>query len=301
MRIIITGGTGLIGRSLVSNLAKDYEVVVLSRSPEKHQQNMPSSVKLVQWDAATAAGWGELADGAFAIINLAGAGIADKRWSEERKQLLLVSRLSAGRAVVEAVTQAEQKPKVVMQASAVGYYGDRGDEILTERSTAGNDFPAQISVPWEQSTASVADMGVRHIIIRTGIVLSTKGGALPKLTLPYNFFAGGPMGDGTQWMPWIHLEDEIRAIRFLMEDADAEGVYNLCAPAPVMNKVVAQKLGLVMDRPALVKAPAFALKLALGEMSAVVLHGQRVIPERLIAEGYKFRFSDVETALRDLI
>lgn len=301
MRIIITGGTGLIGKPLSAELAKDYEVVVLSRSPERHKDDMPSGVKLLKWDAKTAEGWGELVDGAFAVINLAGAGIADARWSEPRKELIMQSRLNAGRAVVEAIAAAETKPKVLLQASAVGYYGDRGDERLTERSSAGTGFAAEVCVPWEASTAEVEAMGVRRVILRTGIVLSMQGGALPKLTLPFQFFAGGPLGDGSQWMPWIHIDDQVHAMRHLMEDKEAAGPYNIVAPAPVPNRQMAQKVGIVMGKPTILPAPSFALKLVLGEMSAVVLDGQRALPERLSKQGYRFRYADVETALRALI
>ena len=300
MRVIVTGGTGLIGKPLVAELAKSYEVVVLSRSPEKHSSSMPSGVKMVKWDGMTTAGWGELVDGAYGIINLAGAGIADARWSKARKELIIDSRVNAGRAVVDAVRDAAVKPKVVLQSSAIGFYGDRGDEILTERSSAGSDFTAEVCIPWEQSTAEVAEMGVRHVIMRTGIVLSMRGGALPRLMLPINL-AGGKLGDGTQWMSWIHIGDEVAAICALLADAESEGIYNLTAPNPLQNRRVVQKIAMVMGKLALFPAPAFAIKAALGEMSDVVLKGQRVIPERLVKQGYSFRFTDIETALRDII
>lgn len=300
-RVIITGGTGLIGKPLSANLAKDYEVVVLSRNPDKYKDAMPAGVKLVAWDAKTAEGWGDLVNGAFAIINLAGAGIADGRWTAERKDLILQSRLDAGKAVLEAVTQASDKPTVVVQASGVGFYGNRGDEQLTERSQAGSGYVTDVCVPWEASTAPVAEMGVRHVIARTGIVLTTKGGALPKLMLPFQLYVGGGLGDGAQWMSWIHIDDQVLALRHLMEHPEAQGAFNFTAPTPIPNRLMTQKLGIVMDKPVLVSAPAFGLRLALGEMSDVVLHSQRALPEKLTKSGYKFRYTDVETALRDLI
>ncbi len=301
MRIIITGGSGLIGRNLASNLSDSYEVVVLSRNPDQQRAKLPSSVKLVAWDGKSAEGWGELADGAHAIVNLAGAGIADKRWSEKRKQEIVSSREQAGQAVLEAVTQAKNKPSLVMQASASGYYGDRGAEVLTERSTQGSDFPAQLCGSWEQSTQAVQEMGVRHVVIRTGIVFSMAGGALPKLVKPFELYVGGRLGDGSQWVPWIHIEDHVAAMRYLLEDEDAQGVYNLVSPTPVTNRTVTQKIGIVMDRPGIFSAPGFILKFALGDMSEILLGGQRVLPERLDKQGFPFRYSDVETALRDLL
>lgn len=301
MRVIITGGTGLIGRALTANLVDRYEVVILSRDPQAQRADLPPGARLVGWDAKSAAGWGHLADGAFAIINLAGAGIADGRWTAARKALIVNSRVQAGQAVVEAVHAAAVKPQVVVQASAVGYYGPRSDEFLNEASAPGSDWTAGVVKAWEPATAEVEALDVRRVVARIGVVLSKEGGALPKLLLPFKFFAGGPLGSGEQWISWIHLDDVVRAIRFLMENPQASGPYNLSAPTPVTNRVMVNKIGLVLERPALVPAPALALKLALGEMSSVVLDGQRVLPQRLTAEGFAFRFSDVETALRDLL
>ena len=302
MRVIITGGTGLIGKQLASNLSDQYEVVVLTRSPEKQQNSMPSAIKLVRWDGKSTDGWGELADGAFAIINLAGAGIADKRWTDARKKLIIDSRVNAGHAVVAAVEQATQKPQVVLQASAVGYYGNqRGDEILTEQSAIGQGFTAEVSAPWEASSKAVEAMNVRRVVLRTGIVLSKHGGALPQMSLPFKFFVGGKLGDGKQWMPWIHIADQVAAMRFLLEDSSADGVFNLTAPEPVTNQAMTQKIGTVLKRPAFFSVPRFMLQLLLGEMADIVVEGQRAIPQRLLAQGYQFQYDDVETALRAVL
>lgn len=306
MRILITGGTGLIGQSLTSRLATDgHEVIVLSRSPETKRDLVPAA-QVVGWDAETAEGWGHLADGAGAIVNLAGTnlggkGFPPKRWTPERKESILQSRLKAGCAVVEAVERAAQKPGVVVQASAVGYYGPRGDEILLESSPPGDDWQARVCVAWEESTAPVEEMGVHRAITRSGVVLSDKGGAFPMLLIPFKLFVGGPMGSGEQWMSWIHIEDEVRAIQYLIENQDASGVYNLMAPNPVRNRTMAKAIGGVMRRPSFIPVPGPALRLALGEVSTTVLDGQRAVPENLRAEGFAFRYTEPEQAVKDLL
>lgn len=305
MRVIITGGTGLIGSALAKNLAADgHEVIALSRDPAKH--TFPQGVNGVAWDSKTAVGWGHLADGADAIVNLAGApiagtGLLPSRWTEERKRRIRQSRIDAGTAVTEAVAAATNKPKLVIQSSGIDYYGDvHSDKLITETSPNGSGFLADVTMAWENSTAGVEAMGVRRVIIRTGIVLSLDSGALPITVLPFKFFAGGPLGSGEQWWPWIHLDDEVRAIRFLLEDGSASGPYNLCAPNPLKNKDFAKKIGQVMNRPAFFPTPAFALKLGLGEIAAIVLDGRRAIPQKLQSEGFDFKFPTAEAALRDL-
>ncbi len=301
MRIIITGGTGLIGRQLAGSLLQDnHEVIVLTRTPDR-RSGLPASVRVVGWDGRSAAGWGQYADGAGAIVNLAGAGIADSRWSEQRKREIVESRVNAGKAVVEAVQAATNKPSVVIQSSAVGYYGSRGSELLSEESAPGNDFLADVCIDWEKSTEAVEALGVRRPVIRTGIVLSTEGGALPKMLLPFKFFAGGKLGDGRQYFPWIHMADEVGAIRFLMDTAQASGPFNLAAPNPPSNAAFVKAVGEAMGRPSAVPAPGFALKAAFGEMSTVLLDGQRAEPKRLLALGYRFRFTDPVAAVRDVL
>lgn len=307
MRIVIAGGTGLIGRALAGELAPHgHEVVVLSRSPER-AWGVPSGVRVERWDARTADGWGHLASGAGAIVNLAGynlagAGFLPSRWTPERKRLIRDSRVQAGRAIVQAVESAEIKPGAVIQASGVGYYGSCGDELISETSPPGDDFLAQLAhTNWEPSTAAVEEMGVRRAIIRTGAVLDASEGALPRLALPFRLFVGGPFGNGKQWMSWIHIQDEVGAIRFLIEDEQAQGPFNLVSPGPLTNAQFARVLGRVMGRPSLIPVPAFAMRLAFGEVTGVLLEGQRAIPERLLALGFQFRFPDAEAALRDLL
>lgn len=306
MHVIITGGTGFIGRALAADLAgAGYEVSLLSRNPVR-ATGLPAGVRAAQWDGRTAAGWGRLADGALAIVNLAGenlsgGGFPPARWTPERKELIRRSRLDAGAAVTAAVTAAQVKPRVVIQSSGIGHYGSRDDKTLTEADGPGADFLAQLTVAWEASTAAVADQGVRHVSIRTGVVLSPEEGALKQLLLPFKLYAGGPMGSGRQGFSWIHPADEVAAIRFLIENERASGPFNLCAPTPLSNAEFARALGKVLRRPAWLPVPGFALKLALGEVASMVLDGQRALPQRLLDLGFRFRFSDAESALRDLL
>ena len=307
MRVLITGGTGLIGRALSENLIADgHEVIVLTRSPGR-ALGLPDGVQAEGWDARTAQGWGHLVDGADAIVNLAGSSIAGQgffpsRWTHEQRRLIRESRLNASRAVVEAVAQAEQKPRVLIQASGVGYYGHRGDEPLTEEAEPGEDWAAKFTAEeWEPSTAPVEEMGVRRVVIRTGVVLSTEDGALPRLLLPFRLFVGGPMGSGKQWVSWVHLEDTARAIRFLIENEKARGAINISAPNPVPNGKLAKSIGKAMGRPSWFPIPGFALRLAFGEVAEVVLEGQRAVPERLLDLGFEFQFPAAEAAMKDLL
>jgi uncharacterized protein len=300
MRVVITGGSGLIGRALVSDLsAAGYETVVLSRWPER-VGGLPAGARAVGWDGASAAGWGELAAGA-AIVNLAGANLAAGRWTVRRKRLLSESRLRATAAVVAVAGAVEPRPAVLLQSSAVGYYGPTGDEPIAEEHAPGDDFLSRLCVAWEDASGGVEEAGVRRVLLRTGVVLATEGGALPKMALPFRLFAGGPVGDGRQWLAWIHLADMVGAMRFLLESDEARGAFNLSAPTPVTNRDLAHALGRVLHRPSILPTPAFALRLALGEMASVLLTGQRAVPQRLLAAGYRFRFTDLEAALADLL
>jgi len=306
MRVIITGGTGLIGKALANSLAKDgHEIIVLSRNPNK-TSGLPAGARVEHWDGRTANGWGHLADGAGALVNLAGESIAGegfppKRWTPERRQRIRDSRINAGQAVVEAVKAAANKPGVLIQASAVGHYGPRGAEDITEQHPAGSDFLADVTQTWEASTEAVEQMGVRRAIIRTGIVLSTKGGVLPMLSLPFKLFVGGKIGSGDQQMPWIHIDDEVAAIQYLMNTPSASGVYNLTAPEPLSNAQLATALGRAMGRPSFFPTPGFPFKLAFGELGDVLLlKGQRAVPARLQEAGFQFHYPEAEGALKDL-
>lgn len=300
MRIVITGGTGLIGRALSADLSSDqHDVIVLSRDPGSAPE-MPPHVRLVAWDARSAAGWADLAEGADAIVNLAGASL-NRRWTPRNKRIIRESRLNAGRAVVEAVEQAAQPPRVVIQASGTGGYGPRGDDVITEEADLGSGFLGRTAADWEASTEPVEDRGVRRPIVRSSVVLSSEGGAFPLMALPFRLFVGGPLGSGKQWFPWIHMEDEVRAIRFLIQNEAASGPFNLTAPNPVTNAQFSRMLGEVMRRPSFFRVPAFAVRLVLGEMSTVVLTGQRALPQRLIELGFAFHYPRLKPALRALV
>jgi len=301
MKIIVAGGTGFIGSALVNALLPEkHEIIVLSRAPEKIKLTHPA-IQLVKWDGKTGDGWARYADGADALVNLAGEPIAPLPWFGERKIKIRASRVDAGHALVDAVRQTRNKPRVLVQASAVGYYGLRGDDMLTEDASPGDDYLAQVCVAWENSSSAVEAQGVRRAIYRTGLVLARRGGILPLMALPFQFFIGGRVGDGKQWMSWIHLADEIAAIKTLIQNENARGAFNLVAPNPTRNADFSKALGNALARPSAFPTPAFALKLPFGEMAELLLlGGQRVAPQRLTQLGFQFRFPTIEATLQDV-
>lgn len=302
-RIIITGATGFVGRPLSIELSRaGYEVVVLSRRRSDAETAVAGSVKTVRWDGITAAGWSETADGALAIVNLAGDNIGAGRWTTGKKRRILDSRLNAGRAVTEAIRAARQRPQVLIQASGVGYYGDRGDELLDESSSNGSGFLAHVARQWEQSVRGAESLGVRLAVIRLGVVVGAGGGVMSRLMPPFRFFVGGHPGSGRQWLPWVHIDDVIGVVRFLVESGDCQGPFNVTVPEPTLSKDFYDQLGRAMHRPAIFPMPAFALKLALGEMATeLLLPSTRAVPKKLIEAGYKFKFSDPATAFSDIL
>lgn len=304
MKVIITGGTGLIGRALARSLVPDgHEVVVLTRNPDQKRPQLPDEVRMVQWDAATAQGWAGEVEDAAVIINLAGETIGPEAglWTEGRRRRILESRVNATTAVVEAIRGAKQKPGLLLQGSAVGYYGTHSDEIITEGAPAGNDFLAGVVKQWETASDPVEAEGVRRVISRTGVVFAESGSTLDIIALPFKMFVGGPLGSGSQYLPWIHIDDLVGAMRFVMERPEISGPVNMSAPNPVTNREMAGVMGKVLGRPSFVPAPGFLLKLALGDQSIIVLEGQRAVPQRLKDEGYEFHFPNLEGALRDLL
>ena len=295
---MITGATGFIGRALCLALHKDYDVIALSRRVDRARQSIGHIATVVGWDAKTPAGWKDQARGASAIIHLAGENVGSGRWNEKRKSRILHSRLDSTGAVIDAVKELENKPNVVILASAIGTYSSRRDEPLDEASTPGEGFLANVCQQVESRAEEIESLGVRCVLLRTGVVLGRNGGALAKLAQPFRFFLGGHLGAGDQWFSWIGLDDEIAAIRFLMEHDQLHGAFNLTAPEPVTMKEFCTILGKVMHRPAWLHIPAFILRLALGEMAdEMLLSGQRVLPKRLLEAGFEFRYPEVEKAL----
>jgi uncharacterized protein (TIGR01777 family) len=303
MRIIISGGSGFIGRALTENLVNDsHEVEVISRRPEA-LKHLPDGVTAFGWDERTLV---EHLTGADAVVHLAGASLAGEnplrmRWTAKRKKQILESRLRSGEMISEAIKSVGEKPKVLIQSSAVGYYGPLGGEIVDETFPNGDDFLAGVCRKWEDSTQPVEALGVRRVIIRTGLVFSPEGGILPLFKLPFSLFVGGRIGSGQQYLSWIHLDDVVKGIRFLIDNKQARDAYNLTSPDPLKNIDFARQLGRAMRRPAFVPVPAFALKLVLGETSTLALDGQRVVPKRLVEAGFDFTYKTLEDVLPSLL
>ena len=301
MRVVITGATGFIGGALCKALHKDYEVIALSRDAGRAAKSVGETAKVIEWDGRTTGSWFKQANGAFAIINLAGENVASGRWNESKKAGILHSRLDSAKAVLDAIKQVDKKPAVVIQASAIGYYGPRSDEQLDETSTPGKGFLANVCRRIESSAEEIEGVGVRCVVIRTGVVLGRDGGAFARLVKPFRFYLGGYLGSGRQWFSWIHLDDEIAAIKFLLENEHLKGVFNLTAPQPVTMKEFCKILGKVLHRPAWLNVPAFAARLAFGEMAdEMLLSGQKVLPKRLLNTGFDFKYTNVEQALNDI-
>jgi uncharacterized protein (TIGR01777 family) len=298
MRVVIAGATGFIGRALCRELHRDCEVVALSRDAHKAGGVVGRYARVVEWDARTAGTWAREVAGANAVVNLAGENIGAGRWNRSRKAGILQSRSHSIAAILDAIEAARDKPKVFIQASGIGYYGPRGDETLGEDSVAGTGFLAEVCRRVEIAAGRVERFGVRGVVVRSGMVLGSDGGALPRLMRPFRFFVGGRVGSGKQWLSWISLSDEVRALRFLIENTGLQGVFNLTAPGPVTMKVFCRTLGDILRRPAWTVVPGFVLRLALGRMAdEVILGGQKVVPTRLTEAGFRFMHSDVENAL----
>lgn len=297
MRILITGGTGLIGRYLCKVLlAEGHQLTVLSRHPETVAVKCGAAVQAM----ATLGEW--LPERTFdAVINLAGEPIVDSRWTEQRKQVLRDSRIALTGELVRRIAAAKQKPAVLLSGSAIGYYGGRGDQMLDEDSGAGVDFPAQLCIDWEAAALAAEEHGVRVCILRTGLILSTDGGLLGRMLPPFRLGMGARVGDGRQWMSWVHIEDYVTLLLHLLNDEQMRGPYNMTAPAPVTNKEFTAVLAATLHRPAPFVAPASLLKLSLGEAASLLLEGQRVLPARLTAAGCQFKYATLASALTDLL
>ena len=293
-KIIVAGGTGLLGTALVGALQDDrHMVVVLTRRPTRDNE--------VRWSPQYAEGlWTSALDNAHAVINLAGASIAGGRWTTARRAAIHDSRMQATGALVKAIAASGQPPPIFISSSAVGYYGSRGDEPVTETTAPGSDYLAHVCRDWE-AAASQLSPAARVVLLRSGVVLARHGGALPQMALPFKLFAGGPAGSGRQFMSWIHLHDWVAMVKWALASQHIAGPLNVTAPEPVTNEDFSRSLGRVLGRPAWLKAPSFALRLILGEMAdALILGGQRVLPAVAQQHGFVFQYPTLESALRQI-
>lgn len=297
MHILLTGGTGLIGQHLCQVWRQQgHRLTVWSRRPEQVAKICGTGVRGVAWleDIADE-------DEVDAVVNLAGAPIADRPWTAARRNLLWTSRVTLTEQLLAWLERRERRPQVLISGSAVGWYGDGGERELTEASPpVKEDFASQLCIAWEETAQRAEALGIRVVLVRTGLVLAADGGFLSRLRLPYKLGLGGPLGDGRQWMPWVHIDDQIGLIDFLLQHNEASGPYNACAPEPVRNREFAKRLGRTLHRPAFMPMPALLLKAGLGELSTLLLGGQRARPVRLLAAGFTFRFNDLQSALDNL-
>jgi hypothetical protein len=303
MRVFVTGGTGLIGTRLVRQLLKrGDQPVVLTRRPDAAAKLFGPACTVVAGDPTQSGAWVDAVADCDAVVNLAGENVFGRRWNAEVKALLNDSRVKATQNVVEALRQqTDGRPRTLVNASAIGYYGPHGDEELTEDSPPGDDFLARICIDWEKAALAVESAGVRCVTVRVGVVLDKEGGALAKLLTPFKLGAGGPVGTGKQWMSWIHHEDMTGLFLLALDDAGAAGPLNGTAPEPVTNRDFGRALGGALRRPAIMPMPGFALRLLVGEAAEVVLGGQRVLPRRAQQLGYGFKYPTIDAALREIV
>ena len=296
MKILITGASGLIGRTLRTSLeGKGHELLLASRSE-------PKGLNQIKWTVEEGFAEPERLEGVDAVIHLAGESISALRWTEEKKKAIRDSRVLGTRSVVEAMARMERKPKVFIAGSATGIYGDRGDEEMTESSQPGDTFLSEVCKDWESESIKAEDLGIRTVLLRTGIVLSKDGGALATMLTPFKLGVGGVVGSGKQYMSWLSLDDEVGAILFVLENEDIQGPVNVVAPDPVTNQEFTKTLGDVLYRPTIFPLPTFAVDLIFGEMGdALLLDSTRVVPKRLLDAGYKFKFTNLKPALENAL
>ena len=301
MRVTVTGASGLIGRALIKSLLSGgHSVVALVRDPERVGKGL-GSAEIAQWNPMIGAPPLSALNGVDAVVHLAGEPVAENRWTASRKALIRDSRVIGTHNLVNGMRSASKPPGVLLSGSAIGYYGSRGDELLDEQSSNGSDFLANVCAEWEMEAAASRQLGTRVVTLRTGIVLANDGGALPMIVKPFHYFAGGPLGDGRQWMSWIHIADQVGLMRHALENAEITGPLNLTAPEPVRNAVFASTLGSVLGRPSLLPAPRFALGIFLGERVDVLVGSQKVLPQVAQRSGYVFRYPELRLALRYLL
>ncbi|MDR3666181.1 MAG: TIGR01777 family oxidoreductase [Ignavibacteriaceae bacterium] len=300
-KIIITGATGLIGRELCKSLNKNGdEVTVFTRDTDKGKKILPYLNNFVEWDYNRPELWKNQLEGTDAIIHLAGENVVGKRWTYSHKKNIMKSRKTATKNLVNAIEMVNIKPKIFISSSAVGYYKDNGNDEITEESPTGSDFLSYVCRSWENEAKQVEKFGIRRVSIRTGIVLSSKAGALKKMILPFMLFAGGSIGKGNQWFPWIHIEDIVNIYLFALNN-EISGEINGTAPNPVTLKEFTKTLGKVLHRPSFINIPEFVLKLVAGEGAESILASLRVIPKKLSCTSFQFKYSDLEAALKSLL
>jgi uncharacterized protein (TIGR01777 family) len=301
-RVVITGATGLIGRALCRELiGRGYQVTIFSRSPEAARARVPDAAAYVQWAPGPPGAWAAYLDGAYGIVNLAGASIAGQRWSPAYKREILESREQGARGLVDAMAGVQVRPRVLVSASGVDYYGDRGETTVDEQAPPGTSFLPQVCVVWEREALRAEEFGVRTAVFRIGIVLDKEEGALAKLLPPFQFGVGGPILPGTQWWSWIHRDDVVGLMLAALEDERMRGPFNATAPEPARNRDFAATLGRVMGRPSWAPVPTFALQLLIGEMARpLLIEKQRALPARALELGYRFCYPQLELALRSI-
>ena len=305
MKVAITGATGFVGSRLVERLHKEgHRILVLTRNTSSAQKVFPAgafpNVEIVAYTPTISGSWQDALAGCDGVVNLAGEPIAEERWTPEQKQKILNSRQLGTQKIVEAIAKANPKPSVLVNASAIGYYGTSETATFDETSSSGNDFLAQVCQTWEAEAQKVKDAGVRLVILRLGIVLGN-GGALGKMITPFKLFAGGPLGSGRQWFSWIHLDDLVSLILQALTNPDMAGVYNATAPNPVRMAGLSQTLGQVMQRPSWLPVPGFALEALLGDGAMVVLEGQQVMPKRTLEAGFEYGYPNLQPALSQIM
>lgn len=305
MKVAVTGATGFVGSRLVERLQQEgHQVLVLTRNVDKARRMFPSTafpqVEIAAYTPLESGAWQSQISGCDGVVNLAGAPIAESRWTPERKQEILDSRKIGTQKIVEAISQANPRPTVLVNSSAIGYYGSSETATFNEASPPGQDFLAQVCQDWEAEAEKVKQSGTRLVILRTGIVLG-QGGAIAKMLLPFQLFAGGPLGTGKQWFSWIHIDDLVNLIIAALTQPEMAEVFNATAPNPVRMADLCQALGKTLNRPSWLPVPAFALEALLGDAAKVVLEGQQVLPERTQASGFTYQYTDVEQALQSAL
>ncbi|HSF67723.1 MAG TPA: TIGR01777 family oxidoreductase [Nitrospiraceae bacterium] len=302
MKIVVSGGTGFIGRPLCASFCEEgHQVILLTRRREEAQRSCGSDVTVAEWTGREGGSWEQCLEGADVVINLAGAPIADGRWTDARKRLLRESRVLTTRLLVGALSRRSSKPRTLINASGIGYYGASDDRVLDESVARGKGFLADLCLAWEAEALRAADFGLRVVLLRTGMVLEHDGGALPKMWVPFRLFIGGPIMPGTQWVSWIHRRDHIGLIQWLLTTPHISGPVNLVAPEPVTMNTFCDVLGRVLHRPSWLPVPGFALRVALGELGTLMTTGQRVNPAKALSGGYVFHYPTLQPALRAII